>query len=155
MDLHYATNIVKSLKKKFKNFTVVGSVKRKEETIHDIDLLLKRKYLDKFLETTSNIIIVNKLNKNIIKVYTVKNNIKIDIFLCDDDNYLFLKFMLESPKKYNIRIRHLAKIKGYKLSQYGLFKIQTNGSYKKIQVKNKTELVNILGITNRTIYDRN
>lgn len=152
--LDKALKIIEGLKIQFKYFTVVGSIKRREDIINDMDLLIRRKYIDGFIKS-QDIITIEKKNLNNYKGYILinGNRLNVDIFICDDDNYFFAKFMYESPKKYNIRIRRLAKLKGYKLTQYGLFKL-INGVYISIPIKNRKELTTILGITNRNIYER-
>lgn len=94
-------------------------------------------------------------NKPKLRYKAFLGKIKIDIFLYDDHNFIFMKFMLESPKHYNVRIRNVAKTKGYKLSQNGLFKKMPDSSYKKIYISSERQITKILGITYRNIYDRN
>lgn len=153
MELKEGEQIIKILKQNYKNFTVVGSIKRKEPVIEDVDILVKKKYIEKFLEKNNNIIEIISESKNKILAYNIIYNCYMDIFLCDDENYIFMKFMLESPKKYNIRVRKLAKLKGYKLSQYGFYKV-VNGEYIKLPIKSISEIIEILGITKRSVYNR-
>ena len=59
------------------------------------------------------------------------------------DNYekLFLEFTLKTSKQYNIVYRKLAQLKGFKLSQYGLFK--KNGE--KVNVTNDKQILKLIG----------
>lgn len=144
-------NIVRLLKKKYRNFDVVGSVLRKAKNPHDLDLLVLRENYNKLLEKNPELQIV-KTYKNRAIAYYGNYKMKIDIFFADKDNYLFTKFMLESPKSYNIRIRNLARLRGYKLSQYGLFRLP---DMVPVKVRDEHHLAKILHITDRSIFDRN
>lgn len=155
MTLQFAKQIIARIKRKYKNFIIVGSIARREEFVDDIDIMLHVDDIDTFTKILDKIVVVKKKYKNMLKCYIPSNmgEIQLDVFLYNDDNYILMKFMLESPKKYNIRIRRLAKIKGYKLSQYGLYKSRGN-SYIKIPINNEDDIFTILGVTHRSILDR-
>ena len=105
------------------NVTMVGSLKRKEDDIHDIDLLTS----DKLFNT----------NRSFIQFKY--NDINVDIWL--SKNIKFAKIMRSFNKRDSIVLRAVAKNKGYNLNNDGLF---ANG--KRIDVKNKRELLRILEV---------
>jgi DNA polymerase (family 10) len=154
MLLSTANNIIKHIRKYFKHFDVVGSIGRKEYINTDIDILIYERDLDELINSVDELILIKK-NKNraIADIVFSHKRYKLDIFLCNEDNYIFMKFMLESPKSYNIRVRNLAKTKGYKLSQYGLYKIVNNREIP-VKIQSEADIFDILGITHRSIYNR-
>ena len=103
---------------------IVGSIKRKEHIVHDIDLITSNKLFDDD-------------NKKFIK-FTYKN-IPVNIWRTNDVK--FTKIMRTFSKNDNIVIRAVAKHRGYLLNDYGLFKNNV-----KIPIFNKKKLLKLLNI---------
>lgn len=147
MKLAQAKRIVNRLK--CKCFDVTGSVLREEPEVTDIDLLMYESNFNEFTEyLPKNAIILSKTKKR-AKILLPSSEGLLDIFFCTPDNYITMKFMLDSPRSYNIRIRRVAKLRGYKLSQNGLFKNDT-----KINIQSEHELCKLLVITHRIPKER-
>ena len=79
--------------------------------------------------------------------------VKSDFFYTTKKNVAFALLYTESGLKYNLRVRRLAKLKGYKLSQYGLFYETTN---KHVPGKFKTvaDIQRFLGLKIKPPEDR-
>ena|ERR1700678_2424534 len=91
---------------------------------------------------------------NKYKSFNYKINVKVDIFLTTSDNYIFTLLFATGSGIFNIRTRMIAKKKGYKLNQDGLWlKIPTG--YKKIKVKSELDLFKLLDITYVSPENRN
>ena len=105
------------------NVTMVRSLKRKENDIHDIDLL------------TSD----NLFNTNRSFIQFKYNDINVDIWR--SKNIKFAKIMRSFNKRDSIVLRAIAKNKGYMLNNDGLFI-----NNKRIDVKNKRVLLRILEV---------
>jgi len=119
-------NIIKKIYKKLKPYIIkietVGSIRRNEKMVHDIDIIIMLKKNIIFKE------IIYKLFTNIIRIGNTtvtfkQNNIPIDITLVKNKNeWLFMLLHYTGPYDYNIKLRKKAKKKGLKLNQYGIFK---------------------------------
>ena len=103
---------------------IVGSIRRKERNVHDIDLITSDKLIDDD-------------NKKFIKF--IYKSIPVNIWRTDDIQ--FTRIMRTFDKNDNIVIRSVAKHRGYLLNDYGLFK---NGI--KIPISNKKKLLTMLNI---------
>ena len=120
-----AENLINKLENEYDmRCYIVGSIRRKEHIVHDIDLITSNKLFDDD-------------NKKFIK-FTYKN-IPVNIWRTDD--ITFTKIMRTFSKNDNIVIRAVAKHKGYLLNDYGLFKNDV-----KIPISNKKKLLRILNI---------
>lgn len=105
---------------------IVGSVAREEDKIKDIDFLiitdrkvpniLKKVYFD-----TDKITIDHISDCGDRKCFVYLNNLKIDLFYAVRKDEAFALLHHIGPKSYLLRIRRLAKSKGYLLNQYGIF----------------------------------
>ena len=120
-----AENLINKLENEYDmRCYIVGSIRRKEHIVHDIDLITSNKLFDDD-------------NKTFIK-FTYKN-IPVNIWRTDDIN--FTTIMRTFSKNDNIVIRAVAKHKGYLLNNCGLFKNDV-----KIPISNKKKLLRILNI---------
>jgi len=152
-DIIHLFNIIGS------HFIPVGSYARKVQKAKDLDLLTtlsipqtieliqkleEPKYVDKYASGKNKTTVIISYNTDKNRYY------KIDIFHTTDEDLPYALFHYIGNKNFNIRSRRLAKLLGYKLSQYGLFK-----NNKKIIVNSEKELFNILNITYKTPEQRN
>ena len=107
---------------------VAGSLRRRQETIGDIDILVSTKkpgvVVDYFTKMPE---VVRVLAKGETKSsILLKNNIQIDLRVIDDKVYGAALQYFTGNKDHNIKTREIAIKKGYKLSEYGLFDKKTN-----------------------------
>lgn len=147
--------IKKQIDKKIKyKHDIAGSFRRKKPMSRDIDLIISH---PPFTEQTAKKLI-DKLNKNnkvfqIVHVFSQgtdkigciisyeKTYYKMDIFAASK-SYLFMLLFGTGSGDFNIRMRFIARHKGYLLNQHGLFK-----DGKEIKVTSEKELFDILNIT--------
>ncbi|MEI7741626.1 MAG: DNA polymerase/3'-5' exonuclease PolX [bacterium] len=103
---------------------VAGSVRRMQETIGDIDLLVTAKNLAKarqaFLDFPEVARIIEE-GKTKVAV-ELKNGMRADIRLVPDSEFGAALQYFTGDKNHNIEVRKIAISKGYKLNEYGLFK---------------------------------
>ena len=119
--LSLAKEIIQLLKPLFSRLRVAGSIRRKKDTIGDIDLVGE-------LKSNSSIADVYKLlNDNRIQVsgekilnFTYKG-VLVNLFVAPSESYHAFMMHATGPGKYNIAYRTKAKKLGYKLNQYGLW----------------------------------
>lgn len=158
-----ANRLIKSITTFYKcEATIVGSIRRRVSVIKDIDILLTTKiYYDDFLDeidfhetSTLRVDITSRGPRKIAAIITHHDIVvKCDIFYASGDEIPFALLHTTGSSTYNIRLRHLAKLQGLKLNQYGLFNIHSN---KKLPHRFKTErdILEYLGSTKIDPRDR-
>lgn len=141
----------------------VGSYRRNNESMSDIDLLVKAN------KRFDMIIFVNLLKENGYIIDTLAlgsskfmgvskiNDLparRIDILLMDPVRYNFALLYFTGPQLFNIELRKLANKKGYSLNEYGLKDMKTN-EYIDKEFKSEKEIFNFLGMEYITPKKRN
>ncbi|MBT4855702.1 hypothetical protein HOM50_01900 [bacterium] len=113
------------------NIAIIGgSIRRKKETIGDIDLLVTSHISEEQLRNTPGVEeIWSESEKQLYFNYKSDEGIwrPINIWECSDP-HAFGSFLIHvtGSRPYNIMLRSKAKYKGFKLNQYGLFNAETN-----------------------------
>jgi len=138
--LGFALPIARAIEEKLKSLKEVkeaiacGSVRRREETIGDIDILVLSENNKKVVEFFTNLPIVKRiLAEGETKAAVItKDNMQVDIRIVDENSFGSALQYFTGSKEHNIHLRKIAIKKGMKLSEYGLFK-------GKRQVAGKTE----------------
>ena len=75
-----------------------------------------------------------------------KVNVKIDIFLSNTEDYIFAKMFAIGSGSFNIRMRSVAKKKGYLLNNHGLWKKTSVNILEKMPIKTEKEIFDFLNI---------
>ncbi|MBI5152647.1 PHP domain-containing protein, partial [Candidatus Peregrinibacteria bacterium] len=101
-----------------------GSLRRKLETIGDIDILCASKkpakIMDYFVKYPA---VANVISKGGTKSAVVlKNGMQVDLRVIDKKVFGAALHYFTGSKAHNIRVRDIAKRKGLKISEYGVFK---------------------------------
>lgn len=125
--LFLAKPIIKELEKcpDVKDINLAGSIRRKKETIKDIDILCTAKksdvVMDKFvnLPQVKEILAQGKTKSSII----LDEDIQVDLRVIKPESYGAALMYFTGSKDHNIALRELARKKGYKINEYGLFKL--------------------------------
>lgn len=129
------------------NAELAGSLRRKKETIGDIDILIS-------CENKNRSLIVSKFIKSsLVKQVIVKGETKISVVLNGCNRQLDLRLVnqdewgsallyLTGSKEHNIHLRAIARQKGFKISEYGIFSINSG---KKIAGKTEEEIYKAIG----------
>ena len=141
--------------------TIAGSYRRQKETSNDIDILISAKNID----TKKN---YQKMNRNILTEFLTRlkkrkilvdnltdfeNNTKymgfskmprkpvrrIDVRFVPFESYYYALLYFTGSYELNREMRILAKQKGYKLNEYGLFKILEDGKISRARIKVNSE----------------
>lgn len=124
--LPIANKIIAELKKlkEVQKIYIAGSIRRKERTVGDIDILaVSRKpaiVMDKF--TTLPVVkkvIAKGMKKSVV---ILKNNMQADIRVFENKSFGAAMHYFTGNKMHNIELRRIAIKKGYKFNEYGLFK---------------------------------
>lgn len=103
---------------------VCGSARRRKETIGDLDILVisrkPEKVMDYFvkLDSVKRIIAKGSTKSTVI----LKNEMQVDLRVLPRESFGAAMQYFIGNKEHNIELRKIAISKGYKLSEYGLFK---------------------------------
>jgi DNA polymerase (family 10) len=108
-----------------------GSLRRKKETIGDIDIIIlaevknRKKIVAGFIKLPQ---VEKVLAKGTTKASVVlkNNSIQVDIRLVHDYEYGAAMLYFTGSKEHNIKLRTIARDRGYKINEYGLFDASTD-----------------------------
>lgn len=136
---------------------IVGSVARRENKIKDIDLLVitptyRTNVINKAFFDSPRVQLIKRKEcgeRRCSMIVMVDNQrIKVDIFYAIKANKPFALLHHIGPKSYLLRLRRLAKLKGYLLNQYGIFH---RDSMKRVQKRfnNVCDIQKFLDVTCR------
>ena len=104
--------------------TIAGSIRQGKEMIGDVDIVVIPTDLETFYDDVKSIIEFEYgATKKIFGMYKTR---PINIFITTSESYGATLMMCTGPAMYNVHKRQLAKHKGFKLNEYGLFNRDTN-----------------------------
>jgi DNA polymerase (family 10) len=120
-----------------------GSVRRRQETIGDIDTLMTAKHPEKVMEIFVRMPEVSEVVSRGPTKTTVrlKSGINADIRILPPEDYGSALQYFTGDKNHNIETRKIAIKKGLKLNEYGIFR-----GKKKLGGKTEEEIYKILGM---------
>jgi len=129
--LYFALNIAKGFLDELKKLKEVdkieaaGSLRRKKETVRDIDILVTSEKPARVMDAFTSLSMVKRvLAKGETKssVITRDSNIQVDLRVVEKNSFGSALFYFTGSKQFNIKMRQLAIKKGYKINEYGVFK---------------------------------
>jgi DNA polymerase (family X) len=128
-----------------KKIDYAGSLRRMKETIGDIDLLVvsdtPEKVMDLFVKAPGVKRVIRKGKTK--AAVLLDEGINADLRVIEEDSYGSAFQYFTGNKDHNIAVRNIALAKGYKLSEYGLFRKDTN---EKISGKSEEDIYKKLGL---------
>ena len=138
-------------------FEIAGSYIRKKPFSHDVDLVVStgrsnwETIWKKFTKQATIKILppfAQGPGKLSVMMYPPgeKYPVKVDVFLTKPNEYLYALTYAIGSGMFNIRMRAVAKRRGYMLNQKGLWK-KVGDTYQRVPVKDERDLFKILGIT--------
>lgn len=147
--LPMAREIVDILKGLAEKIEIVGSIRRKKETVGDIDILAvateSQKIIDTFV-SMSEVEVVH--NKGAVKSSVrLRNGIDVDLRVVKKDCFGAALQYFTGNKEHNIELRKIALSKNLKLNEYGVFKKTGNKSFIKIAGQSEKEIYKTLGLS--------
>ncbi len=143
-----AAQQIHTLLKKFPGILksdVAGSVRRCKEVVHDVDIVASVKkgseanMMKRFcgLAIDKEIIAQGDTKSSI----RIENGMQVDLRIVSEKEYPYALLHFTGSKEHNTLLRGIAKNKGLKLNEYGLFKGE-----KLINCKSETEIYKALGM---------
>lgn len=139
-----AQKLIDYLSGKAKRVSIAGSLRRKKETIGDIDLLASSNEPEKLMKLFSaypfrDQTIAQGETKSTI---SLRMGMNVDLRVVTDQEYPFALHYFTGSKEHNTHLRSIAKAKNLKLNEYGLFKGQ-----KSLPCKTEEDIFNVLGLS--------
>ncbi len=126
--LPWAEELVSLLKKKspVDRIDIAGSIRRRRETVKDIDILVTSKNPLKVMEIFVSLPMVEEvlLQGETKTSVRLKQGIQVDLRVVDPECYGAALAYFTGSKAHNIRIRELGVQRGLKINEYGIFKGQ-------------------------------
>ena len=138
--INLANNLVKELKLYSKKIEIAGSIRRHKENPQDIDIVLipkDRIKLEKFMAKKARFIQGGE-KKSRWKI----QGIKVELYYTNPESWGATLLAYSSKRGAGIGLRIVARLKGLKLNQYGLFNRKTG---KRIAGKTEQEIYHALG----------
>jgi DNA polymerase (family 10) len=126
-----------------KRISVAGSLRRCRETIGDIDILCDGKdgaeIIRKFRELPSvaQVLAAGETKGSIV----VEGGVQVDLRVVEPDSYGAALQYFTGSKAHNVRVREIAKKKGLKVSEYGVFR-----GKKRIGGRDEEDIYRAIGI---------
>jgi len=102
---------------------VCGSVRRRKEVVRDIDILVASENRDKVasffvsMPEVEEVIVAGDTKTSV----RMKSGIEVDLRVVSALEFPYALMYFTGSKEHNVRLRGVAKKKGWKLSEYGLF----------------------------------
>ncbi|MFA5008798.1 MAG: DNA polymerase/3'-5' exonuclease PolX [Candidatus Omnitrophota bacterium] len=128
--------------KEVDDIEVAGSLRRRKDTIKDIDILVTsekpKEVMDKFtrLDLVKEVLSHGETKSSVI---SKDNNMQVDLRVLEDDCFGSALLYFTGSKEFNIRLRQLAIKMGYKVNEYGIFR-----KNKKLAGKTEEEIFSLL-----------
>lgn len=144
-----AQDVVEYMKrlKVIENISVAGSIRRMKETIGDIDILVSAKK-EHWKEIHEHFVKYPEITEVLAKGETkssvvLKSGRQVDLRTVEPESWGAALQYFTGSKQHNIRIRDIAKEKGLKVNEYGVFKADTE---ERLGGRTEEEVYNLLGM---------
>ncbi|MCX8041041.1 MAG: DNA polymerase/3'-5' exonuclease PolX [Thermodesulfobacteriaceae bacterium] len=143
--LPLAEEIIRVLKKEgvVEKIAVAGSIRRRKETVKDIDLLITSSNPEEVMKKITELPLVEEVialgeTKTSVRLRT---GIQMDVRVVESDSWGAALAYFTGSKAHNIRVRELALERGLKINEYGVFRGET-----KIAGKTEEEVYASIGL---------
>lgn len=142
-----ARAIIEALRKlpEVERISPAGSLRRLKETIGDIDILVSAKAPQAVIKAFIELPMVTKvLSRGGTKSSVImEEKLQVDLRVVEPESFGAALQYFTGSKAHNIKLRELANEQGYKINEYGLFRIKDN---KKVAGKEEEEIYRSLGL---------
>lgn len=146
-----ALDLYQDLKKiigvKDEDITLCGSARRRAELVGDLDVVINNAK-PMFLSTLKSKLqsvgykVASGGDKKLQFIIDPINNLPVDVYVTNDKSYYYMILYLTGSANFDRKIRGIARSKGLKLNQYGLF----NKDGMSFEVNSEREIFSLLGI---------
>lgn len=146
--LEISEQIIKELArlKEVKRIEPAGSLRRRKETIGDIDLVVASEkpapIMDKFVNLPQ---VKEVLAKGLTKSSVItREKIQVDLRVVKRESFGAALAYLTGSKMHNIKLRELAMKKGLKINEYGIYKVSSG---KKMAGSDERDIYDCIGLS--------
>jgi DNA polymerase (family 10) len=130
--------------------TVAGSIRQGKEMVGDVDIvIIPKDPVDEFIEKIKEKIEFEYGGQK--KLFGMYEGRPINIFITNEDSYGACLYQSTGPAMYNVQRRRLAKAKGFKLNEYGLFNRDTD---EKVAGETEESIFEVMGWTYKEPTER-
>ncbi len=138
-----ANAIVEELKPHVEKISLAGSIRRRKETIGDVDILAVSSQPEKVMDIFTSMKRVEKvlakgMTKSSVRLH---GGIQVDLRIVEKESFGSALQYFTGSKEHNIEVRKIAIKHGYKLNEYGLFK-----GFERIAGESEEEVYEALGM---------
>ncbi len=140
-ELAHALERVKGVKQ----LSLAGSIRRRKETVGDIDILVTSARPEKVMEAFTRLPqVADVLERGSTKASVRhREGIQVDLRVVEPAAFGAALVYFTGSKQHNIRIREMAQKKGLKISEYGVFKESTG---RRVAGKTEEEVYAAIGL---------
>jgi DNA polymerase (family X) len=123
---------------------VCGSIRRKKEIVRDIDILVAGADYERI---TSEFVSAPEVEEVLLRGETktscrLNSGIEADLRVVSEESFPYALLYFTGNKEHNVRLRGMAKKKGWKLNEYGLYDDE-----KPVPCKDEEEIFKTLGLS--------
>jgi DNA polymerase (family 10) len=130
--------------------TIAGSIRQGKEMVGDVDIvIIPKDPVDEFIEKIKEKIEFEYGGQK--KLFGMYEGRPINIFITNQDSYGACLYQSTGPAMYNVQRRRLAKAKGFKLNEYGLFNRDTD---EKVAGETEESIFEVMGWTYKEPTER-
>ena len=154
MPLHVAWELAEGLKeamlssKTCDRLEIAGSLRRRKETIGDIDLLATGKDAERIFDAfcalpqVKDVIARGETKSSVL----LSNGIQADLRVVEDDVFGAALHYFTGSKEHNVHLRGLAQKKGLTLNEYGMFEGTAEKKGKRIAARTEEDVFAAVGL---------
>lgn len=127
---------------------IAGSLRRRKETIGDIDIVVtaagkdRPGIMDSFVKLGESIVAQGDTKSSIV----LKAGINCDLRIVTESEFPFAMNYFTGSKEHNVEMRSLARRKGWSLNEYGFSPVEEGSKKKPVVCKDEAELYEFLGL---------
>ncbi len=140
----YADEVIEYLKKSklFKKLEKAGSLRRGMETVGDLDILSiatdAEKAMDYFVNypDCESVLAKGQTKGSII----IRNGPQVDLRIIEEQRFGAALQYFTGSKQHSVKVRKIAKRKGYKINEYGVFSVKKTGKDRMVAGKTEEEV---------------
>ncbi len=131
--------------KEVQKVEIAGSLRRRRETVRDIDILTTSSNPKKVMEVFIGLPGVKEVlsHGETRSSVTLEQGIQMDLRVVEPESYGAALAYFTGSKAHNIRLRELGVRKGLKINEYGIFEVKTD---KRIGGAEEEDIYRILGL---------
>lgn len=128
---------------------IAGSMRRRKETVKDIDILITSDKPQAVMKKFVSLAFVKEVlayGDTKSSVIAKEENIQVDVRVVDKKNFGAALLYFTGSKDFNVRLRSLANRSNYKINEYGVFKESPGKPDKFVAGKTEEEIFSLMGM---------